>query len=109
GKSRLLAEIIGRAPASYRLYNGSCQSYGGSYQAWRAIWQAFFGIDPASDGAVRRVTLESKLAGLAPHLLLRAPLLALPLQLPILDNDMTRTLDPQLRDQLLKSLLVACV
>ena len=41
--------------------------------------------------------------------MLRAPLLALPLQIPIPDNDLTRTLDPQLRDQLLKSLLVACV
>jgi class 3 adenylate cyclase/predicted ATPase len=109
GKSRLLAEITGHAPARYELYSGTCQSYGGSYQAWRAIWQAFFDIDLAGDGATRRAALERKLAGLAPHLLLRAPLLALPLQLPIPDNDLTRTLDPQLRDQLLKSLLVACV
>lgn len=109
GKSRLLAEITGRALASYAIYSGSCQSYGGSYQAWRAIWQAFFEIDPATDGTARRAALERKLAGLAPHLVLRAPLLALPLQIAIPDNDLTRTLDPQLRDQLLKSLLVACV
>jgi class 3 adenylate cyclase/tetratricopeptide (TPR) repeat protein len=109
GKSRLLAEITGRAPASYQIYTGACQSYGGSYQVWRAIWQTFFDIDPAADSAARRAALERKLAGLAPHLLLRAPLLALPLQVPIPDNDLTRTLDPQLRDQLLKSLLVACV
>src|SRR4029079_10755702 len=85
------------------------QSYGGSYQAWRTIWQAFFDIDTAADSAARRAALETKLAGLAPPLLLRAPLLALPLHTPIPDNDLTRTLDPQLRDQLLKSLLVACV
>ncbi|MEO7912227.1 MAG: adenylate/guanylate cyclase domain-containing protein, partial [Roseiflexaceae bacterium] len=109
GKSRLLAEISARALVNYEMYSGSCQSYGGSYQAWRAIWQSFFGIDPVADGAIRRAALESKLAGLAPHLLLRAPLLALPLQIPFPDNDVTRTLDPQLRDQLLKSLLVACV
>jgi class 3 adenylate cyclase/tetratricopeptide (TPR) repeat protein len=109
GKSRLLAEVTGRAAARYQIYSGACQSYGGSYQAWRAIWQAFFGIDPSAAEATRRAALESKLAGLAPHLLLRAPLMALPLQVSIPDNDLTRTLDPQLRDQLLKSLLVACV
>jgi class 3 adenylate cyclase/tetratricopeptide (TPR) repeat protein len=109
GKSRLLAEAIRRAPAGYRVYSGACQSYGGSYQAWRAIWQVFFGIGPDTDTTALRAALHRRLAGLAPQLALRAPLLALPLQVPIPDNDLTRTLDPQLRDQLLKSLLVACV
>jgi predicted ATPase/class 3 adenylate cyclase len=109
GKSRLLAEVIQRVPASYRVYSGVCQSYGGSYQAWRAIWQVFYGIGPDTDATTREAALHGRLAGLAPQLALRAPLLALPLQVPLPDNDLTRTLDPQLRDQLLKSLLVACV
>jgi tetratricopeptide (TPR) repeat protein len=105
----MLAEIVQRAPASYRIYHGICQSYGGSYQPWHAIWQEFFGIDRDDDAETRRGALERRLTALAPQLALRAPLLALPLQIAIPDNDLTRTLDPQLRDRLLKSLLVACV
>src|SRR5919199_624384 len=112
GKSRLLAELIRLASAQQlTVYGGECQSYGthNSYLVWESIWQAFFDLDGTAslDEQVQR--LEAQLAAIDPALVARLPLLGVALNLPIPDNDLTRSLDAKLRKASLEALLVDCV
>ncbi len=112
GKTRLAAEIVRLASArGLARHGGECQSYGTttSYLVWRHIWQTFFVLD-ASWPLERQIAhLEAQLAVVDPVFVQRLPLLGPLLNLPIPDNELTATLDANLRKASLESLLVACV
>ncbi|MFN8485837.1 MAG: tetratricopeptide repeat protein [Anaerolineae bacterium] len=112
GKSRLLAEVIRQAAGrGFVGYGGAAQSFGAknSYLAWTPIWQAFFGLDSAAPADEQIQTLAERLTLLDPALLPRLPLLGIVLNLPIPDNDLTRSLDAKLRKTSLEALLVDCL
>ncbi|MFN8499076.1 MAG: tetratricopeptide repeat protein [Anaerolineae bacterium] len=112
GKSRLLAEVIRQAAGrGFVEYGGAAQSFGtnNSYLAWTPIWQAFFGLDAAAPVDEQIQTVTERLTALDPSLLPRLPLLGIVLNLPIPDNDLTRSLDAKLRKTSLEALLVDCV
>lgn len=112
GKSRLSAEIV-KSAVSYGLvaYGGACQSYGTnmSYLPWQSIWQGFFDINPAAAIEIQTSRLQTQLAEIDVGLVHRMPLLGPALGVALPDNDLTRTLDPQLRTELLRSLLLRCL
>ena len=112
GKSRLVAEVVQLSTEQQMLgYGGECQSYGTniSYLVWQPIWRSFFGVDPAWPLADQLIALELQLELIDPALLPRLPLLGAALNLPIPDNDLTRSFDAKLRKTSLESLLVDCV
>jgi adenylate cyclase len=112
GKSRLNAEIIRLAvDRGFAGYGGAGQSYGASspYLAWQDIWRGFFEIDPSWPLAEQARHLEIRLAAIDPLLVPRMPLLGPVLRLPLPDNDLTASFDPQRRTELLKSLLLTCL
>lgn len=112
GKSRLVAEAIRRADAAQLdIYIGECQSYGAhnSYLVWESIWRAFFGLDGVDAPDEQKRILETQLAVVDPALVPRLPLLGVALNLPIPDNDLTRSLDAKLRKASLEALLVDCL
>lgn len=111
GKSRLSAAIMRLARShGFRIYGGACQSYGTqtSYLVWHDVWRGFFGIAPDWEPETSIRHLETHLRGIDARLA-RMPLLGPALHLPIPDNDLTRALDPQLRTELLKALLLECL
>ena len=109
GKTRLAAELqrvageIGVAG-----FVSECESYGTntSYLVWRAIWRDILGVPPAADEATAVETVERHLAQVDRSLLPRLPLLGSLLNLPIPDNDLTRSFDPKLRKSSLEALLM---
>ena len=108
GKSRLLAEFVnGVKQRGIAVASGECQSYGKniSYFVWREIWSTLFRLDANApeDEQVRH--LERELAAIDPVLVLRAPLLAVMLDLPLVDNDLTSQFDAKLRKTSLEGLL----
>ncbi len=112
GKSRLVAEAIRLARRQgFAAYGGACESSGTNtaYLAWKPIWQAFFDLDPAAP--VRRQVrhLEGEIQDRAPDRLPALPLLGPILDLPLDDNDFTRTLEPKDRRNALEALLEDCV
>ena len=112
GKSRLVAEIIRLANArQFAGYIGECQSYGtnNSYLVWESILRAFFGIDTVGALDEQIDILEVQLAAIDEALAPRLPLLGVALNLPIPDNDLTRSLDAKLRKASLEALLVDCM
>ncbi len=130
GKSRLAAEVVRRASAlGFTSFMGECESYGthSSYLVWQAIWRGLLGVDvnateetPGEDGndapevvtnaTLRQIEqLETTLRQIDPNLVPRLPLLGLLLNLPIPDNDLTRTFDAKLRKTSLEALLVDCL
>ncbi len=112
GKSRLVAEIIRLARERHLVgYGGECQSFGTniSYLVWQPIWSGFFGLDLAGNLSDQMQELERQLELLNPALTPRLPLLGAVLNLPIPDNDLTRTFDAKLRKTSLESLLVDCL
>jgi class 3 adenylate cyclase/tetratricopeptide (TPR) repeat protein len=112
GKSRLLAECITRVRARQMAdVGGECAAYGTniSYLVWQSIWRELFGLDSAAELGVQVRTLEAALAQIDPELLPRLPLLGAVLNLPIPDNDLTRSFDAKLRKSSLESLLVDCL
>ncbi|MCL4302757.1 MAG: tetratricopeptide repeat protein [Anaerolineae bacterium] len=112
GKSRLVAEVIHTANDHHMVgYGGECQSYGTniSYLAWQTIWRDFFGLELVGDVSEQVKELERQLTLIDPALVPRLPLLGVVLNLPIPDNDLTRTFDAKLRKTSLESLLVDCL
>lgn len=112
GKSRLVAEVIRAArKKGFTGYGGACQSdaVNTPYQAWKAIWQAFFGIDPQLPLKKQIRLLESEIEDKAPERVQALPLLGIVLDLEIPDNDFTQTLEPQYRQSGLRVLLEACL
>jgi predicted ATPase/class 3 adenylate cyclase len=112
GKSRLLAEVIREAAqARFLTLGGECQSYGTNtpYLVWQSIWRNFFGLKPEAGLETQTRTLEQRLRRIDPRLIPRLPLLGVVLNLPLPDNDLTRTMDAKLRKTSLESLLVDCL
>lgn len=112
GKSRLVAEGI-RLANQYDLtgYGGECQSYGTntSYLVWQNIWRGYFDLDVNLSLEERLRSLEKQLAQIDPNFAQRLPLLGTVLNLPIPDNDLTRSFDAKLRKSSLEALLVDCL
>jgi len=112
GKSRMVAEII-RVAGNRGLtgYGGECQSFGTniSYLVWQTIWQGLFGIEPAWEVDAQIKEVDRQLAAIDPALAPRLPLLGTVFNLPIPDNELTRSFDAKLRKSSLESLLVECL
>jgi predicted ATPase/class 3 adenylate cyclase len=112
GKTRLLAEVIHLAnERQVTGYGGECQSYGKniSYLVWQGIWRSFFNLDAKGNLEEQVFSLERELSRIDPGLVPRLPLLGAVLNLPIPDNDLTRSFDAKLRKTSLESLLVDCL
>ncbi|HEX9028662.1 MAG TPA: AAA family ATPase, partial [Anaerolineales bacterium] len=112
GKSRLVAEAIRLAHAKgFAGYGGACESSGTHtpYLAWKAVWQAFFDVDLAAPVRRQLRNLEGEIEDRAPDRLEAMPLLAPLLDLPIEDNDFTRSLEPKDRHNALTALLEDCL
>ncbi len=112
GKSRLAAEIVGLSSAlGFRAYGGTCEAHAAatSYSAWHDVWRAFFGVEASWDSARQVEVLTAELERVDDSLVQRLPLLAAALNISLPDNDLSASLDPELRLELLTSLLVGCV
>jgi adenylate cyclase len=112
GKSRLLAEAIRLARRKgLRGFGGACQSYGTNtpYLVWGPIWRAFFGLDPELPARRQIRALEGLIADWAPDRIAALPLLGQLLNVPLQENDFTRTLEPQFRKSALHALLLDCL
>jgi adenylate cyclase len=109
GKSRLVAEAVHRwRGRTLEAYVGECESFAAQapYYVWRAILRAFFHLGSEDDQEERVRLLEQQLAAIDPALAHRLPLLGVALNLPIPDNDLTRSLEGQLRKSSLEALVV---
>lgn len=112
GKSRLVAEVIRSARRKgFVGFGGTCQSDGltSPYLAWKTIWTAFFGIDPDDPLNKQVRILEGELEEHSPDRIEALPLLGPILNLEIPDNDFTRDLEPELRKNVLTTLLQNCL
>ena len=112
GKSRLVAEFV-RSARRRGLFVafGECQSFGTdtSYFVWREIWRRLFDLDDDAPPARQLAALETVLAGIAPGLVARAPLLASLVGLDIPDNALTASLEAKVRKASLEDLLSTCL
>jgi class 3 adenylate cyclase/tetratricopeptide (TPR) repeat protein len=112
GKSRLVAELIRAARRrGFVGYGGMCHSDGVNtpYLAWKAIWSAFFDVDPTMPQRKLLRNLEGEIEDRAPDRVEALPLLGAVLDLPIPDNDFTKTLEPKTRQSALHALLEDCL
>jgi len=112
GKSRLVAEVIRLARRKgFTGYGGACQSDGVNtpYLAWKAIWSAFFGVDPELPLRKQIRLLEGEIEDRAPERVNALPLLGPLLNLAIPDNDFTKPLEPKDRKGALHALLEDCL
>ena len=107
GKSRLAADVIRMAEGlGFAVFTGACRSHGtSSYLVWRSIWSDLLELDtslPIADQAAQLTRRIGRLDGSGQ----RAPLLGPVVNLPMADSELTALLDPQSRDELLRSLLL---
>ena len=112
GKSRLVAEVLGRAhERGLAAAVGQCLSHGThtSYLAWQAIWQDLLEVQSDAPANQQAAALEARLARMDPLFTPRLPLLGMVLHLPIPDNAMTGPLEARLRKSSLEGLLVECL
>ncbi len=112
GKSRLVAEFVrGARDHGEVVAFGETESFGTrtSYGIWQEIWRALLRIDDDRPEAEQRATLERELAAVDPALVPRAPLLEPVLGLTIPDNELTRSLDAEVRKSSLEALLADCL
>jgi class 3 adenylate cyclase len=120
GKSRLVAEAIRLAEdQGMSVFWGQCESYGTntSYLVWQTIWRSFFEVDRLfaaghGDSVLPESVLahlEAQLAVIDDRLIPRAPLLGAVINLPLPDNELTRSFDAKLRKTSLESLLTDCL
>jgi class 3 adenylate cyclase/tetratricopeptide (TPR) repeat protein len=109
GKSRLGAEVVDMAQRSgFSVHTGACRSYATttSYLVWRPIWRDLLGLDSSLPIPEQRAIVVDAIAQGDGGSGRRAPLLAPVVNLPIPDSQLTAPLDPQTRDELLRSLLL---
>jgi class 3 adenylate cyclase/predicted ATPase len=112
GKSRLVAEVIRSArKKGFIGYGGACQSDAihTPYQAWKSIWQAFFGVDPDLNLKKQMRFIEGEIEDRVPSRVDAMPLLNVVLDLNIPENDFTKTLEPKIRRSALHALLEDCL
>jgi len=110
GKSRLVEElgrlmrergVAGLIGAGYSIEQRT------PYRAWRDIFISYFGLDEVDDAAERRRRVQAHVHDVAPDLAERVPLLNDVLRLGLPENELTASLDTQLRHESLFSLLLA--
>ena len=104
GKSRLLAEVVALASEHGMTgVRGDCLSYGAQspYLPWIELLNAYFRLDGAAGDQVedRVGQIERRMVAADPGLAPWVPLMAQLLGLPVPDNELTASLDPQLRKQ----------
>ena len=112
GKSRLGADVVRMAEGlGFAGYAGTCRSHGTatSYLVWRSIWWDLLELDTSLPIAEQTVQLTRRIARRDGDPGQRAPLLAPVVNLPMPDSELTASLDPQSRDELLRSLLLECL
>jgi len=112
GKSRLGAEVIRMAEElGFAVYASACRSHGAttSYLVWRSIWCNLFELDASLPIAEQKAQLADRIARRDGGSGQRAPLLGPVVNLPMPDSELTAPLDPQTRDELLRSLLLDCL
>jgi class 3 adenylate cyclase/tetratricopeptide (TPR) repeat protein len=112
GKSRLAAEIIRLAgELGLRAYGGECLSHAAqsSYLVWKPVLRSLFGLEEGQPIEVQITQLRASLAAMNHALLSRLPLLGQPLDLPISENETTRSMDAQLRKAAFEDLVSAFV
>jgi adenylate cyclase len=112
GKSRLAAEVIKIASKYFMCaYSGECQSYGTniSYHLWHSVWRGFFGVDPTWSLEDIQRELRNQLQEVNPNLVQRMPLLSLAINIPLEENELTRSMDAKLRKNSLETLLIECL
>ena len=109
GKSRVAAEL-GRIAAQrgFRVVTGSCQSTGAttSYLPWQEIWRTLFELDDGVPMEGQVEVLARRLREIDPDLEPRLPLLGPVVRLTIAETAVTQGLDPELRAELLRALLL---
>lgn len=109
GKSRLITEAVHAAKAvdAYCL-GGACESFDSNtpYLVWRNIYQHYFRLDLESRSKDQVSLVERELKRIDPGLVPRLPLLGPVLNLVIPDNDLTESLDAELRKSSREALLV---
>jgi predicted ATPase/class 3 adenylate cyclase len=112
GKSRLVAEAVAVGEGlGFAVHGGACRSYGTttSYLVWRPIVQGLLAVDPSLPSDEQRAQVDSQMAAYGPDWAERAPLLAPVLGMTMPDSSLTRSLDPQVRAERLRSLLLDLV
>lgn len=112
GKSRLAAEVLQLAGRhGFAVFGGASRSHGTttSYLVWRSIWRDLLKLDTSLPIADQQVQLVDRIARHAAGSGQRAPLLAPVLNLPMPESELIAPLDPQTRDELLRSLLLECL
>jgi class 3 adenylate cyclase/predicted ATPase len=112
GKSRLGADVIRVAEGlGFASYTGACRSHGTttSYLVWRSIWSDLLELDTSLSITEQAAQLTRRITLLDGGSSQRAPLLGPVVNLPMPDSELTAQLDPQSRDELLRSLLLECL
>jgi predicted ATPase/class 3 adenylate cyclase len=112
GKSHLGAEVVRMAEGlGFAVYTGACRSHGTttSYLVWRSIWSGLLELDTSLPIAEQAAQLTRRIARRDGGSGQRAPLLGPVLNLPMADSELTAALDPQSRDELLRSFLLECL
>jgi class 3 adenylate cyclase/tetratricopeptide (TPR) repeat protein len=112
GKSRLGADIVRMAEGlGFASFTGACRSHGTttSYLVWRSIWSDLLELDTSLPMAEQAAQLTRRIARRDGGSGQRAPLLGPVVNLPMPDSELTAPLDPQGRDELLRSLLLECL
>ena len=110
GKSRLVAEWAGHIRhRGWRGFLGAAQSIEQHtpYRAWRDLLSSFLGLDGLTDLAERQAQVERRVHALAPDAAVYIPLLNDILDLALPDNDLSKGLSAQGRQQALITLLLA--
>jgi adenylate cyclase len=112
GKSRLAAEVI-RLAREHKLtcFMGECLSHGTTtgYLVWRNILRGIFEIDPNQPYDKQVDKLKHQLHQIDPQLLPRLPLLGSAFNISIPENNLTQSMDAQLRKESLEGLLVSII
>jgi predicted ATPase len=110
GKSRLVEELrrlIRERGLIGLLGMGRSIEQNNPYRAWRDIFTNFFGIDDLKDPLERQQQVQSHVQEVTPDLVERLPILNDILDLGFPENNMTASLDTEIRHESLVSLLLA--
>jgi class 3 adenylate cyclase len=112
GKSRLVAEAVAAGERlGFAVHGGACYSYGTTtgYLVWRPIVRGLLAVDSVLPSDEQRAQVASRMAAYGADWSERAPLLAPVLGLVTPESNLTRSLDPHTRSELLRSLLLDLV
>jgi predicted ATPase len=80
-----------------------------SYLVWQPIWRGFFDIEPTLSFNEQMKAVENQLIRIDAGFAQRLPLLEAVLNIPISDNELTKSFDAKLRKTSLEALLVDCL